>query len=49
MARGERPNVRTGVERHPGGVVKSNDIKYLTERAAISSETTRAPPDNVSL
>lgn len=40
-------NVNTrepGVERDPGGVVKSNDIKYLTERAAISSETTRAPP-----
>lgn len=44
MARGERPRTGEGTEekRHPGGVVKSNDIKYLTERAGISSETTRA-------
>lgn len=44
MARGERDqgeNVEERGRRHPGGVVKSNDIKYLTERLSISSKTTR--------
>lgn len=51
MARGERPRTGEGTEvhRHPGGVVKSNDIKYLTERAAISSETTRACATRASI
>lgn len=42
VVNGPVPGEATVEQRHSGGVVKSNDIKYLTERAAISSETTRA-------